>query len=100
MAYDPNYPADGILIEAVDFRNQFAGLKALIDAQAAQIAALQAQVNQKPSLADVNNAVSSNSAANVDGFSLPGIGISNPPTQADVQAVQMGLNQLVSSLQH
>jgi hypothetical protein len=32
MSYDPLYPADGILIRAVEMRTQFQGLKALIDA--------------------------------------------------------------------
>ena len=32
MSYDPLYPADGILIRAVEMRSQFQGLKLLIDA--------------------------------------------------------------------
>ena len=32
MPYDPTYPADGILIRAVEMRNQFQGLKSAIDA--------------------------------------------------------------------
>ena len=33
MPFDPSYPADGIRIRAVDFRDQFGALKALNDAQ-------------------------------------------------------------------
>ena len=29
MPYDPNYPVDGSQIKAVEFRNQFHGLKTL-----------------------------------------------------------------------
>ena len=32
MAYDPNFPASGVLIESAAFRQQFQALKALIDA--------------------------------------------------------------------
>ena len=32
MPYDPTYPADGILIRAVEMRDQFQGLKSAIDA--------------------------------------------------------------------
>jgi hypothetical protein len=40
MAYDPNWPPTNAELESAPFREQFQGLKALIDAQAAQIAAL------------------------------------------------------------
>ena len=32
MPYDPNFPADGVLIESLPFRDQFHGIKDLIDA--------------------------------------------------------------------
>ena len=44
MPYDPSYPANGIKIRAVDFRNQFAAIKTLIDDQAATIAAQAAEI--------------------------------------------------------
>jgi hypothetical protein len=37
MAYDPTLPANNSPIVSAELRNQFAGLKALIDAQAAQV---------------------------------------------------------------
>ena len=40
MAYDPTLPANNSPIVSAELRNQFAGLKALIDAQQAQINAL------------------------------------------------------------
>ena len=43
MPYDPNLPADHSKIVAAELRNQFNGLKTLIDAQSAQISALQTQ---------------------------------------------------------
>ncbi len=40
MPFDPNLPADNTLCDAVEMRAQLNSLKALIDAQAAQLAAL------------------------------------------------------------
>ena len=45
MPYDPNWPPTNAELLSAPFREQFQGLKALIDAQAVQIAALIAQVN-------------------------------------------------------
>lgn len=47
MAFDPTLPVDDSLIIALELRNQFNGLKALIDAQAAGLTALQALVAQQ-----------------------------------------------------
>lgn len=44
MPFDPNLPADHSEIVAAELRNQFNALKALIDAQAAQITELQTQL--------------------------------------------------------
>jgi hypothetical protein len=44
MAYDPTKPVDDSLATAVELRDQFNALKALIDAQQSQITALQQQV--------------------------------------------------------
>ena len=43
MPYDPNFPPDHQPLNAAPWRDQFNGLKALIDAQSAQIGALQTQ---------------------------------------------------------
>ena len=43
MAYDSNLPVDHSKIVAAELRHQFNGLKDIIDAQAAQISALQTQ---------------------------------------------------------
>jgi len=44
MSYDPTLPANHAPIVSQELRNQFNGLKALIDAQQAQITTLQQQV--------------------------------------------------------
>ena len=93
MAYDPNYPPDHVLIKAVDFRNQFNALKALIDAQ-------QATIDQKASMDDVNEAIAAGSARNVDGFSFSGDDISDPPQKVEVEDIQSTLAGLIAALQH
>ena len=37
MAYDPNFPPDHQALNGAPFRNQFQGLKALIDARAHRV---------------------------------------------------------------
>jgi len=44
MPFDPSKPAPGDDLDAVLIRNQLNALKALIDAQAAQISSLQGQI--------------------------------------------------------
>ncbi len=70
MPYDPNFPPDHQDLNAAPFRNQYNALKALNDAQAAQIAALTARVQSlesgKPSMDDVNAAIVANSSANCE----------------------------------
>ena len=44
MAYNPNFPADDELLVGPPFREQFNSLKAIMDAQAATIAALEARL--------------------------------------------------------
>ena len=96
------------------FVAESAGLKALIDAQRAtinsqpttigtlqsQFSGLQTLANQKPSMADVNQAIAANSACNVDGEDEPLGDISDPPTQAEVQDLQACLKALIDRLQH
>jgi len=50
MPYDPNFPPDHQALAGAPWRNQFQGLKALIDAQAAQIAAQQQQLDAQAAL--------------------------------------------------
>jgi hypothetical protein len=81
MAYDPTLPANNSPIVSAELRNQLAGLKDLID--------------QKLSLADVQtqiNTLAAGECSEVDDFQLA---VSNPPTQAEVQAIADALHALV-----
>ena len=50
MPYDPNFPPDHQPLNAAPWRDQFNGLKALIDAQQQQLAAQQAQLDAQAAL--------------------------------------------------
>ena len=89
MAFDPTKPAPGDDLDAVLVRNQFNALKALIDAQAAQIASLQSQLN----------AAIAGTANNIPGVSPLNLAINNnPPQQSDVQPIADKLDQLINTL--
>jgi len=84
MAYDPTLPVNNSQVSSSELRNQFTGLKALMDFNAnAATNALQTAIEgtaMNPS---------------VDVLSQS---ISNPPTQAQVQAIQNKLNELINAI--
>ena len=83
MAFNPILPIDGSEIDAAELRAQFNGLKALVDAQAAQIAGLAvalANTAQNPSVSQM------------------GLGLSDPPSQVQLQAIYDTLNTLINQL--
>ena len=89
MPFDPAKPAPGDDLDAVLIRNQLNALKALIDAQAAQLASLQSQL----SAAIAGTSSNSNAVANL------GLTISNnPPQQGEVQPIADKLDELINSL--
>ena len=89
MAFDPAKPAPGDDLDAVLIRNQLNALKALIDAQAAQIANLQAQLN----------AAIAGSSTNSNGVGNLSLTINNnPPQQFEVQPIADKLDELINAL--
>jgi len=84
MAYDPTLPANNSLVSSSELRNQFTGLKALMDFNAnAATNALDSAINGTA----VNPSVTTLSQT-----------ISNPPTQAQVQAIQNKINELITAI--
>jgi hypothetical protein len=84
MAFDPTLPVNNSLISSSELRNQFTGLKALMDFNAnAATNALNTAINGTA----VNLSVTTLSQS-----------ISNPPTQAQVQAIQNKLNELINAI--
>jgi len=84
MAYDATLPVNNSLISSAELRNQFNGLKGLVDARA--------------TAADIELAIQNETPATVDSVSLLVLTVSNPPTQAQVQAVLGKLNELINGL--
>lgn len=78
MAFDPTKPVNNALVSSSELRSQFTGLKALIDT--------------KPDL----STVTMNTAGAVDSVAALALTVSNPPTQAQVQAVVNKINEMLS----
>jgi len=92
MAYDPTKPADNTLADAGEIRNQFAGLKQLHDG-------LQLQVDNMLTPDDVDDHINANAAGPIPaGLGLLGMTVSNPPTQAQVQAIANKIDDLIDAL--
>lgn len=73
MAFDPTKPVDASLVSAAELRNQLTSLKTLCDG-------LQSSKAPLPGVATLTQT------------------ISNPPTQAQVTALQDKLNELITAL--
>ena len=73
MPYDPTKPANNAPIDSAELRNQFAGLNDLI--------------LERVSYADLYDGINANAAGSVTSLGLPNFTVSNPPTQAQVQAI-------------
>ena len=84
MSYNPNLPADGSLADAAELRNQFAGL---MD-----------EIQQRALSVDVGDSIIAQSAGPVMDVDLLSMSVSNPPTQAQVQALANKLDELITAL--
>ena len=86
MPFDPTKPVEDSPLDAAEMRDQFNGLDAKIGDCATQ--------------AGLNDAINAGSAANCDGVAELNLTVSNPPTQAQVQALLAKLNELIGALHH
>jgi hypothetical protein len=85
MAFNPNLPANNAEVVSAELRNQFNALKALIDAQQAQINALQSALSlraAKPTMGEFDP------------------GFSDPPSFTDLLNIQAVINDLLSQLEN
>ena len=91
MPYDPSLPADHAPVVAAELRNQFNALKALIDAQVAQITDLQTQITAiQTRFADMDNQLGIMNPLNISSAA--------PLTQDEVQAVAAQADALLAAL--
>ena len=93
MAFDPNKPTANTITDAVEMRSQLNGLNDNINNVAVQ-------VNNMMTPDDITDAINANSANNVNGVAPLTLTISNPPTQAQVQAIVTAYNTLLLALKH
>ena len=85
MAYDPTKPVNGSPISSSELRAQFAGLKQICDSKA----------NED----DVLPLIQQNSSGPIAGqVDFLGLGVSNPPTQAQVQSIADKIDELITVL--
>ena len=84
MPYDPTKPVNGTLVDAAELRSQFAGLKTEIDAR---LTTSQAEM-----------LIESASAGPTTGVAHLNLAVSNPPTQAQVQALANKVDELIAYL--
>ena len=91
MPFDPTLPVDHSPVVAAELRNQFNALKALIDAQVAQITDLQTQVTAiQTRFADMDNQLGIMNPLNISS--------ADPLTQEEVQAVAAQADALLAAL--
>jgi hypothetical protein len=83
MAFDPTKPAANSPVSSVELRNQFTGLQTNIQAKASED--------------DCLNRLST-TARNPTALSGMGMVVSDPPTQAEVQAISNQLDSLLDLL--
>ena len=84
MPFDPTKPVEDSPLDAAEMRAQFNGLDAKIGECATQ--------------AGLNDAINAGSAANCDGVAELNLTVSNPPTQAQVQALADKQDELIRAL--
>ena len=98
MAYDPTKPVDDSLAIAAELREQFAGLKAMIDGLQAQIGDLQVQLAERPTSYDVQQMILAQSAGALTHVEPLNQNVGDPPTQSEVQTVSSQLDALITEL--
>ncbi len=86
MPYNPNLPQPNTPLDAAEMRSQLTSLKTEIDT--------------KTDLATVDSRIASNAAGSLAAVPYPSFTISDPPTQAEVQAVLDKLVEILDAANH
>ena len=91
MPFDPNLPAHGAPIVSQELRDQFNGLNDALTTLAGQVGTL-------PTVDEMLDTISAQAPRNVDALATLTLTISNPPTQAQVQAIANKIDELLHAL--
>ena len=108
MPYQPDYAVPHTTIRAAELNAQFAAVKAQLDAQAAQITALQAdnqsltqQLAARPTAQQVLDLIAAQAARNVDTVAaLPPPWDENPPGREEFNETRDKVNEVLGGLKH
>ena len=96
MSFDPTKPIDVDFIVAAELHNQFNGLKALIDTVPSGPPGPAGPAGEVTAADLVNERI--NHARNPTGVSPLSLVASDPPTQAEFQALIDKVNELITAL--
>ena len=102
MPYDPAFPATDALLVSAEFRNQFHGIKDLIDAgvpgpqgPAGEVTAQQLADGLAAALATA----AANSSANTNAVATLDPPFTNdPPTLADIEVLRAKMNEMINAM--
>ena len=101
MAFNPELPANYAPVVAPELRDQFNGLKAIIDQLAGRVTILEAQVAAKPGAPEVSAQITTEAARNVDNVAaLPPPWSQNPPERDEFNEVRDKVNEVLGGLKH
>jgi hypothetical protein len=84
MAFNANLPQANSPISSAELRDQFNGLKELVD--------------QRVTTQTFDEMIQNDTACSIGGMEQLNLTVSNPPTQAEVQALVDKLNELIDCL--
>ncbi len=93
MPFDPTLPTDNSPLSSTEMRSQLTGLRDLIDSIPQGDPGPPGEVSQQT----LDDAIAG-TAANVNGVSGLALTVSDPPTQAEMQAIADKLEELIGLL--
>jgi hypothetical protein len=101
MAFDLDLPADNSLIVALELRNQFQGLNEIVQEVSGSVSAKvdQAQLDNVAAdlQAQLGSAITNDTAGTFSSVADFDLTVSDPPTQAEVQAIADRLHEVINA---
>jgi 16S rRNA G1207 methylase RsmC len=99
MPFDATWPPDHAELDGGPFRDQFNGLNDLITGLQTQLNALTDALTNYSTTADMETEMFANTAGSVATLAKLNMTVSNPPTQAQMQAIADKLDEFITLAQ-
>jgi 16S rRNA G1207 methylase RsmC len=99
MPFDPNWPPTNAEVESAPFRNQFNSLNDQDSALQTQLNALTDALTNYSNTADMEAEMFANTAGSVATLAKLNLVVSNPPTQAQMQAIADKMDEFITLAQ-